>query len=112
MVEYALNFDAVFGALSDGTRRDILTRVLQGDLIISELASGYALTFAAVAKHVSVLQKAGLVLKRRQGREQVISGNGAAIRQTTDLLQTYETLWTRRYERLDQLLKEECDGCA
>jgi DNA-binding transcriptional ArsR family regulator len=107
MVEYSLNLDAVFGALSDGTRRDILTRLMQGDLIISQLASAYSLSFAAVAKHVDVLKKAGLVLKRRQGREQVITGNEAALRQTTTYLQTYETLWKKRFDRLDQFLEEE-----
>lgn len=107
MVEYSLDFDAVFGALRDGTRRDMLSRVMQGDLTISELAGRYALTFAAVAKHVDVLLKAGLVLKRRQGREQVITGNDATLRQATALLQTYEKLWTERFSRLDDFLEQE-----
>jgi DNA-binding transcriptional ArsR family regulator len=107
MVEYSLDFDAVFGALRDGTRRDMLARVMKGDLTISELASRYALTFAAVAKHVEVLLKAHLVLKRRQGREQVITGNDATLRQTTALLQTYENLWTQRFSRLDDFLEQE-----
>src|SRR6185369_15745686 len=107
MVEYTLDFDAVFGALRDGTRRDMLARVLQGDLTISALAARYKLTFAGVAKHVEVLLKAKLVLKRRQGREQVITGNDEAVRQTTALLQAYEKLWVERFDRLDQFLEEE-----
>lgn len=107
MVEYSLDFDAVFGALRDGTRRDMLARVLRGDLTISELAAQYKLTFAGVAKHVDVLLKAKLVLKRRHGREQVITGNDEAVRQTTALLQAYEKLWVERFDRLDQFLEEE-----
>ena len=107
MVEYQLNFNAVFGALSDPTRRDMLARVMQGDLTITELASRYALTFAGVAKHVEVLLKARLVLKRKQGREQVITGNDATIRETTAVLQTYDKLWTQRFDRLGAFLEEE-----
>jgi DNA-binding transcriptional ArsR family regulator len=107
MVEYTLNFDAVFGALSDPTRRDLLVRVLKEDLTISELAGRYALTFAGVAKHVDVLLKARLVNKRRQGREQVVSGNGAAVRETTALLQAFEALWSARFDRLEEFLEQE-----
>jgi DNA-binding transcriptional ArsR family regulator len=107
MVEYSLDFDAVFGALRDGTRRDMLARVMKGDLTISELAERYRLTFAAIAKHVDVLLKARLVFKRRQGREQIITGNDAAIHATTELLRTYEQLWTERFGRLDEFLEQE-----
>jgi len=107
MVEYSINFDAVFGALSDGTRRDMLTRVMRGDQTISELASRYSITFAGVSKHVGVLLRAQLVSKKRRGREQVITGNDQTIRQTMTLLWDYEKLWTERFDRLDQFLKEE-----
>lgn len=102
--------DAIFGALSDGTRRDILSRVLQADRTISELAVRYQLTFAAVAKHVDVLCRAQLITKQKRGREQVITGNEAAVRETTALLQAYERLWTARFERLDQLFEEDEHG--
>lgn len=107
MVEYSLSWDAVFGALADGTRRDILGRVLQADRTISELATRYQLTLAAVAKHVDVLVRAQLVTKRKRGREQWITGNEAAVHETTALLQAYERLWTARFERLDAFLEEE-----
>lgn len=107
MVEYTPDFDAVFGALADPTRRDMLTRVLQGDLTITELARRYSLTFAGVAKHLEVLVRAQLVTKRKQGREQVVSGNEATVRETTALLQTYEKLWTERFDRLDAFLEQE-----
>lgn len=107
MVEYTLNFDAVFQALSDGTRRDVLSRVLRGDLTISELAARYRLTFAAVAKHVDVLFKAGLVRKRRIGREQVVTANDETVRETAALLQSYEKLWTERFTRLNDFLDQE-----
>lgn len=85
----------------------MLTRVLQGDLTITELARRYSLTFAGVAKHLEVLVRAQLVTKRKQGREQVVSGNEATVRETTALLQTYEKLWTERFDRLDAFLEQE-----
>ena len=110
MVEYSLDFDSIFQALSDGTRRDLLFRVLQGDLTISELATHYRMTFAGVAKHIDVLFKAGLILKRRRGREQLVTANNEAVQATAALLQSYERLWRQRFERLDELLEQEADN--
>ena len=107
MVEHSLYFDTIFQALSDGTRRDVLCRVLQGDLTISELAAHYKMSFAGVAKHVEVLFKAGLISKQRRGREQIVRANSEAVRQTASLLQSYEHLWRQRFERLDELLEQE-----
>lgn len=107
MVEYKLSADAVFGALADATRRDILRRVFEVDRTISELASRYELTFAAVAKHVDVLFKAQLITKRKQGREQIITGNKATVEETIALLQAYEQLWKSRLARLERFLEED-----
>ena len=107
MVEGSLDFDRVFQALGDGTRRDVLFRVLQGGLTISELAARYQMTFAGVAKHVEVLFKAGLVRKQRQGREQWVTANSQTVQQTAALLDSYEQLWRGRLGRLDNFLEQE-----
>jgi DNA-binding transcriptional ArsR family regulator len=71
--------EALFHALADRTRRDIMRRVLAGEHSVSVLAVKYQMSFAAVQKHVVVLEKAGLLTKRRSGREQLASGDVAAV---------------------------------
>ena len=109
MVEYILNLDDVFQSLSDGTRRDILSRVYKCDHTISELAVHYKMSFAAAAKHIAVLEKARLVFKRKVGKKQIVSANPKAIEFATVHLEKYEMLWRDRFDRLDNLLttKEE-----
>ncbi len=99
--------DRIFHALADRTRRDILTRSLSGEHSISELASAYDMSFAAVQKHVSVLHKAGLITKRRSGREALSSGNVQTIRTAAELLLEFEGIWRGRVARIDDLLTEE-----
>jgi DNA-binding transcriptional ArsR family regulator len=106
MVEYTINIDSVFASLADATRRDILRRVLREEQSVGELAASYKpLTFAAVAKHISVLEAARLVEKKRQGRQQIISANGKAIAVAARTLTEYQVLWDRRFASLDALLK-------
>ena len=78
--------DALFHALSDRTRRDILRRALAGEYSVSALALKYEMSFAAVQKHVAVLEKAGLLTKRRSGREQLASGDVTAVRSVASML--------------------------
>jgi DNA-binding transcriptional ArsR family regulator len=99
--------DRIFRALADATRRDIVRRTLVEAFSVSALAQDYEMSFAAVQKHVSVLETAGLVTKNRKGREQLVSGNPAAIRTAQELLDRYELLWRRRIDRLDALLAED-----
>ena len=99
--------DRLFHALSDTTRRSIVTRCLQGDHTVSELARSYPMSFAAVQKHVAVLERAELVTKQRRGREQLVSGNVQSIRYAFDVLEQFEELWRRRIERMDQLLTQD-----
>jgi DNA-binding transcriptional ArsR family regulator len=99
--------DRVFHALADGTRRDILRRTAQREESISALARHYAMSLPAVQKHVAVLERAGLVAKRRHGREQLLSGEPATIRRAADLLDAYEALWVGRVTRIADLLGEE-----
>ncbi|HET7326590.1 MAG TPA: metalloregulator ArsR/SmtB family transcription factor [Nocardioidaceae bacterium] len=96
--------DALFHALADRTRRDILRRVLAGEHSVTTLATKYDMSFAAVQKHVTVLQRAGLLTKRRSGREQLATGDVEAIRSVASMLTEYETVWRGRVARIDQLL--------
>lgn len=94
----------MFHALSDRTRRDIMRRVLAGERSVSTLAAKYDMSFAAVQKHVAVLERAGLLSKRRSGREQLASGEVAAIRSVASLLDELEAIWRGRIARIDELL--------
>lgn len=96
--------DAWFHALADRTRRDILRRVLAGEHSVSTLAAKYDMSFAAVQKHVAVLERAGLLTKRRSGREQLASGDVEAVRSVASMLSELEHLWRGRIARIDDLL--------
>lgn len=98
--------DAFFHALSDRTRRDILRRVLAGEHSITVLAASYDMSFAAVQKHVAVLERAGLLTKRRVGREQLASGDVEAIRSVASMLTELEDVWRGRVSRIEELITE------
>jgi DNA-binding transcriptional ArsR family regulator len=99
--------DRLFRALGDTTRRDILARVLLGEQSVSGLARQYQMSFAAVQKHVAVLERAALVTKRRRGREQLVEGNASTLRTATALLEAYELLWIERANRIAGVLAGE-----
>lgn len=108
MVESVINLDLVFASLSDATRRDILARVLQRPRTVGELAEAHMqMSFAAIAKHVSVLERALLVVKKREGRHQIVSANPATITATSDVLRTYQTMLNSRFDALDTLLQNK-----
>ena len=98
--------DRIFRALADATRRDIVRRTLIGEESVSGLAQDYAMSFAAVQKHVAVLEKAGLVTKQTHGRERLVRGNPVMIQSAQSLLDSYEQIWRARISRLDALLAE------
>jgi DNA-binding transcriptional ArsR family regulator len=98
--------DRIFHALADATRRDIVVRVVQREQSVSALAETYAMSFAAVQKHVAVLERASLVVKHRRGREQIVHGNLDAVRKATRLLDNYEQLWRYRAQRISDILSE------
>ena len=99
--------DLIFRALADRTRRDIVRRTLVGAVTISHLASSYDMSFAAVQKHVAVLEGAGLVTKQPQGRERLVRGNPETIRRAQALLDQFEQVWRERVARLDALFVDE-----
>jgi DNA-binding transcriptional ArsR family regulator len=101
--------DRVFQALADTTRRDILVRAVTEEQSVSALARHYEMSFAAVQKHVAVLERATLVTKRRRGREQIVQGNTSTLRAAAALLDTYETLWIERVAQIASMLAEEGD---
>ncbi len=99
--------DRVFHALADTTRRDIVARVMAGEAAsISALAARYDMSFAAVQKHVAVLEEAGLVRKEVQGRERIVRGNPERLARARDLLARLEGLWRARFSRLDNLFTD------
>ncbi|GAA2182554.1 metalloregulator ArsR/SmtB family transcription factor [Brooklawnia cerclae] len=98
--------DRVFGALADATRRDILRRTLASDATVTQLAASYDMSYAAVQKHVAILEDAGLVTKRSRGRERCVYGNPDAMRRAQSLLNQYEQIWRGRVARLDALLAD------
>lgn len=107
MVEYAnYTLDNIFHSLADATRRDILTRVCKSELTISSLARDYDMSFAAVAKHLRVLEKAKLIIKLKRGKERVIVANPDSINEAMKHLEGYKRVWNERYAALDDLLKE------
>ena len=101
--------DALFHALADRTRRDIMRRVLAGEHSVSALAAEYEMSFAAVQKHVAVLERAGLLTKRRNGREQLATGDVQAVRSVASLLGELEQVWRGRIARIDELIASELD---
>lgn len=103
--------DQVFAALADATRRDIVLRALTGREGVAELATHYPMSFAAVQKHIAVLERAGLVIKERTGRRKVVQTNIEGLSLARNLLDQYETLWRGRVERMTNLItsSEEID---
>ena len=96
--------DGLFHALSDATRRDIVRRCAEGDRSVSRLAESYPMSFAAVQKHVAVLERAGLVTKERRGREQLVHTDIAAVDRVRHALDELEQTWRDRAERMSDLL--------
>ena len=99
--------DRIFHALADSTRRDIVRRTFTSEASVSELAKAYDMSFAAVQKHVAVLEGAGIVTKEPRGRERIVRGNPETIAKVQALLDRYEQIWRARIDRLDSLLASD-----
>jgi DNA-binding transcriptional ArsR family regulator len=98
--------DALFHALADATRRDIVHRCIRAEPSVSRLADVYPMSFAAVQKHVAVLERAGLVVKERRGREQLVRSDRDAIVRARGVLDELETAWRGRVDRMADLLAQ------
>ncbi len=98
--------DRIFRALADRTRRDIVVRTMREDASVSALARRYDMSFAAVQKHVAVLERADLVAKRRHGREQLVRSKPDTVHRARQLLDQLESMWRERLDRLGTLLDE------
>ena len=105
-MQTTLDFDRVFRALADTTRRDIVRRAIAGEEGVAELAEHYPMSFAAVQKHIAILERAGLVTKVRSGRRKVVRTNVEGLRRARRLLDRYEELWRGRVERMSQLIDD------
>jgi DNA-binding transcriptional ArsR family regulator len=100
------DFDRMFGALADRTRRDVVRRAIGGEEGVAELASHYPMSFAAVQKHIAILEVAGLVTKERIGRRKVVRTNLEGLRIARRLLDQYEDMWRGRVDRMTELVAE------
>jgi DNA-binding transcriptional ArsR family regulator len=107
MVEYTYNLDNIFSSLADPTRRDILRRVTSDELSVGEIAKPYDLTFAAVSKHLKVLERARLIIKRRRGKEQMVSLAPQALADAAEYLQWYQQFMAAKFDVLENYLTKE-----
>lgn len=113
MVVYELSeteIDRIFQAMADATRRDIIKQAMLREQSVSELAKRYDMSFAAVQKHVAVLERATLITKERRGREQIVHGNPESLRRATRLLEAYEGIWRQRVGRIGDILSDDLEG--
>ena len=102
-----MNLDQIFGSLSDPTRRDILARVAQAELSVGELVQKYNVSFAAISKHLGILERAHLITKRREGNKHMVTLAPHALRSADEYLEQYKQTWEQKFNKLDELLKEE-----
>lgn len=102
--------DLIFHALADRTRRDIMGKVSESEQSISDLARQYEMSFAAIQKHVSVLEKASLVTKQVSGRQKIVRNNPDTLHRATEMLARYERIWTQRIDAIGRILDEEPAG--
>jgi DNA-binding transcriptional ArsR family regulator len=103
-MDATFNPDLAFAALADATRRDIVLRAISGREGVAELAEHYPMSFAAVQKHIAVLERAGLITKERNGRRKVVRTNIEGLRLARGLLDEYEALWRGRIDRMTDLI--------
>jgi DNA-binding transcriptional ArsR family regulator len=104
MVELTLDLDLIFGSLSHHIRRDILARAAKEELSVSELAKPYKMTLAGISKHLKILEKAKLIIKRRRGKELMVQLSPEAFANATQYLREYERLWNDRLDSLETYL--------
>jgi DNA-binding transcriptional ArsR family regulator len=109
MVKYmtTTNLDHIFGSLADPTRRDIISRLAQNNLTVSQIAADYDISLPAISKHLKVLLKASLIIKRRKGKQQMISLAPQALADAAQYLDWYRQFTDARYDSLESYLNKE-----
>ena len=107
MVEYTFQLDSIFYSLADPIRRDILARVARREYSVGELVIHHHVSFAAISKHLKVLEDARLIRKRKEGRRHMVSLAPGALQSADEYLEQYRQMWQGRYNKLDALLSEE-----
>ena len=107
MVEYTASLDSIFASLAHPTRRDILRRLQDKELSVNEIAAPYSVSLAAISKHLNLLQKAHLIVKRIRGTTHFVALEPATMHQAMVYLQQYEANWQRRLDNLDAFLEED-----
>lgn len=107
MVERTIELDNIFASLADPTRRDILARVARGELSVSDIANSYDISLAAISKHLNVLERAKLIIKRREGKKQMVTLAPDALMSADEYLEQYRQMWEQKFNKLDAILKEE-----
>jgi DNA-binding transcriptional ArsR family regulator len=95
-----------FAALADPTRRAILARLLAGERSVSEIAEPFAMSLPAVSKHLRVLEKAGLIARRRDAQWRHCRIEGAPLKAVADWTERYRHVWEGRLDRLDTYLQQ------
>jgi DNA-binding transcriptional ArsR family regulator len=110
MVEYTLRLDSVFGSLADPTRRDILKRVARSELSVSEIAHSYDISLAAVSKHLKILEKARLIIKRRKGKQQLVRAQPKTVQDAAEYLEWYRQFTEANLDSLEDYLNRETMG--
>jgi DNA-binding transcriptional ArsR family regulator len=105
-MQTVLDHDLIFRALADATRRDVVRRAIDGQEGVAELAKHYPMSFAAVQKHVAILERAGLITKQRIGHRKVVRTNPAALQAARNLLDRYEDLWLARIDRMNTIITQ------
>jgi DNA-binding transcriptional ArsR family regulator len=106
-MDHTLDLDNIFGSLADPTRRDILRRVAGHTMSVSEVAAPYDLSLAAVSKHLKILERARLIMKRRRGKEQIVQLAPYAFKDASEYLEWYRSLWEQRLDALEELLQQD-----
>ena len=109
MVQYSAELDRVFHALSDSTRRDILARLDHGNLGVTALCEDYNMSLPAVAKHVKVLENAGLVLTHKEGRVRSVIAKPENLKAAADWVRYYERYWSDALDRFTEFAEKEAD---
>lgn len=104
MLAQSLYLDSIFGSLAHPIRRDILRRGATEELCVGELAAPYGVTLAAISKHLKILEKAKLIIKRRKGKQQFVTLSPAAFKDASAYLREYEKIWNNRLDSLEQYL--------